>query len=363
MSDQIGVAIIGTGTIAQAHLRSLQQTEAGRAVAVFDVLTERAEATAKQFGIPYVAKSLEDLLARSDVDAVVVATPPFAHAEPTIKALEAGKHVLCEKPFALDPNEAERMVRTAEKAGKRLACGSGRQRYGTGPMRARAMIDAGELGDVYHVRSTSFRFRGRPGHHIFQQSAWFLDKERAGGGVVMDHAVYTIDLVLWLLGNPKVTSVVAQMRQIVEEPPSGGVKQDVEDHVVVMMQCEGGKAGIVEAAWVANMDEADGLWAIGTKAGLRFDPLRKITAQRVEVPPEQRMGVLGEESYRAVTEKVLPFETPMPPWMGPGITQKFVEALVEGKEPMTPGRDALEVTRVIDAAYRSVREQKAVALV
>jgi predicted dehydrogenase len=362
LPDPIGVAIIGTGTIAQSHLRTLAQTQAGKAVAVFDVMADRAEATAKQFGIPHVAASLEELLARPDVHAVVVATPPFAHADPTIKALEAGKHVLCEKPFALEPNEAERMVRAAEKAGKFLACASGRNRYALGPTRARALIDAGELGDVYHVRSTSFRFRGRPGHHIFPQSAWFLDKQRAGGGVVMDHAVYTIDLVLWLLGNPKVTSVVAQMRQITEEPPAGGVKQDVEDHVVVMMQCEGGKAGIVEAAWVANMDEADGLWAIGTKAGLRFDPLRKITAQRIEVPPEQRMGVLGEESYRAVTEKVLPFEMPAAPWMGPDIAKPFVEAIAEGREPMTPGRDALEVTRVIDAAYRSVREQKAVAL-
>src|SRR5688500_19396757 len=152
MMEQLGIAIIGTGTIAQAHLRSLQQTPGGKAVPVFDVLADRAEATAKQFGIPYVAKSLEDLLSRPEVDAVVVATPPFAHADPTIKALEAGKHVLCEKPFALDPKEAERMVRTAEKAGKYLACASGRNRFTTGPTRAHAMIEAGEPGDVYHVR-------------------------------------------------------------------------------------------------------------------------------------------------------------------------------------------------------------------
>jgi len=362
MAEIVGIGIIGTGRIAQSHLRTLQQTPQAKVVAVYDVLTDRAEATAKQFAIPNVAKTLEEMLAREDIQAVVVATPPFAHADPTIKALEAGKHVLCEKPFALDPAEAERMVRTSERVGRFLACASARNRYGMGPNRARQMLDAGELGDVYHVRSTSFRFRGRPGHHIFPQSAWFLDRQRAGGGVIMDFAVYTIDLVLWLLGNPKVNSVSAQMRQIVEEPPAGGVKQDVEDHVALFMQCEGGKAGIVEASWVANMDDADGLIVLGTKAGLRFDPLRKVTPVRVEVPPERRMGVLGEDTYVAHVEKAFPFEFPQPPGFGPDITKHFVEAIAQGRQPMTPGRDALEVTRVIDAAFRSAREQRVVAL-
>jgi predicted dehydrogenase len=231
-------------------------------------------------------------------------------------------------------------------------------------MTARRMIDEGELGEVYHVRSTSFRFRGRPGHHIFPQSQWFLDKQRAGGGVMMDFAVYTIDLVLWLLGNPKVLSVTSSMRQITEEPPPAGVDQDVEDHVVVMMQCEGGKAGLVEASWIANMDDADGLFVLGTKAGLKFDPLRKVTPRRLEVPADQRMGgVIGDESYAATTEKVLAFEFPRPVGFGADITKQFVEAVAEGKPPMTPGRDALEVTRVIEAAYRSARDQRAVALV
>jgi predicted dehydrogenase len=362
MADQIGVGIIGTGTIAQSHLRSLASAQRGRAVAVFDVLGERAEATARQFDIPYIASSVEDLLGRREVEAVIVCTPPFAHAEPTIAALEAGKHVLCEKPFTLDPSEAERMVGAAERAGRFLACASARNRLSQGALKARAMLDAGELGDVYHVRSTALRFRGRPGHHIFTQSAWFLDQRRAGGGAMMDIAVYQIDLTLWLLGNPRVLAVMAQTRQFADEAPPAGVTQDVEDHVVVMMQCEGGRVGLVESAWIANMDEADGLYVFGTKAGLKFDPLRKITARRVDVPPAQRRGVLGDETYVPVTEKVLPFERPSGPGFGSDVTSAFVEALAEGRPPMTPGRDALEVTRVIDAAYRSAHEQRAVAL-
>src|SRR5579859_2171177 len=229
---KIGIGIVGTGTIAQSHLNSLRTSENGHAVAVFDVLGDRAEATAKQFGIPYVAATIEDLLSRPEVDAVIVCTPPFAHVAPTLAALEAGKHVLCEKPFALDPKEAALMVATADRVGRFLACASARNRYSASQTEARAMLDAGELGDVYYVRSSQIRFRGRPGHHIFPQSKWFLDKERAGGGAMMDIAVYQIDSVLWLLGNPKVLSVSAQLRQITEEASPADAPQNVEDHVV-----------------------------------------------------------------------------------------------------------------------------------
>ncbi len=357
----VGIGIIGTGTIAQAHLQSLQSSTRGRAVAVYDVLADRAEETAKRFGIPYAASSLDDLLARPEVDGVIVCTPPFAHAEPTIKALEAGKHVLCEKPFALDPAEAEQMVKTAERTGTFLACASARDRYGMAQTRAHEMVENGELGDVYHVRSSFFRFRGRPGHHIFPQSTWFLDRSRAGGGVMMDLAVYTIDSVIWLLGSPRVLSVTAQMRQITEEPPTRA-KQDVEDHVIIMLQCEGGKSGLVEAAWVANMDGADGLYVFGTKAGLRFNPLRKITPQRVEMAPSQRHGFIGDEVYAPVEARVFPYEFGGATGGGGDVTKPFVDNIAEGRQPMTPGRDALVVTRVINAAYKSASEHRSVSL-
>ena len=138
------------------------------------------------------------------------------------------------------------------------------------------------------------------------------------------------------MGNPKVISVMAPVRQISQEPPPAGITQDVEDHVVIMIYCEGGKVGMVESAWVANIEDADGLFVFGTKAGLKFDPLTKITAQRVDVPPSQRRGVLGDDLYVPVTEKVLPFERPTLPGQGGNVTGAFVEAVAEGRQPMTP---------------------------
>lgn len=357
---KVRLGVIGTGTIANVHATGMKGYPGGEIVAVFDVLGDRARAYAEKWDVPFVAGSVEELVARPDVDAVVVCTPPFAHMEPTIKALAAGKHVLCEKPFALDPAEAERMVQTAERAGKFLACASARNRTSAAQRKARAMMESGELGDVYHVRWSRWRFRGRPGHHIFPESKWFLDMGRAGGGAMMDIAVYQIDSVLWLLGNPRVTSVMASMRQITEEPPPPGVAQDVEDHVVIMIGCEGGKSGIVETAWVANMTKADGLFVFGTKAGLRFDPLTKITAHRAE--GEQRTAWMGEETYRAVEEQVLLTPDAYAEDFG-NVTQQFVNAIAAGRQPYTSGRDALEVTRVIAAAYESVKSGRMVALV
>ncbi|TAK24624.1 MAG: Gfo/Idh/MocA family oxidoreductase [Chloroflexota bacterium] len=357
------IGIIGTGTIANSHATALQNYPGGEIVAVFDVLGDRAQAYAEKWHVPNVCTSIGQLLAMKEVDAVIVSTPPFAHAEPTMKALQAGKHVLCEKPFALDPNEAQRMVQIADRSGKFLACASARNRCDAAQRKAHEMMESGELGDVYHVRSSRWRFRGRPGHHIFPDSHWFLDMQRAGGGAMMDIAVYQIDTVLWLLGNPKVTSVMASMKQFTEEPPTGGIKQDVEDHVVIMIAAEGGKSAIVEAAWVANMKGADGFYMFGTKAGLRFDPLTKITAAPVTAADGlQKTSWMGSESFRAVEEQILLTPDNYNQDFG-SVTQQFVDAIAAGRQPYTPGKDALEITRVIHAAYESVKSGKMVALV
>jgi len=146
MPKTLGVAIIGTGTIANQHARSLSRHEPARMVAVFDVLGDRAREFGDRWQIPNVTKDLSDVLSRDDVDAVIVSTPPYAHMEATIAALEAGKHVLCEKPFALDPAEAERMTETAERTGKFLSVASARQRCGAAMRRAHDLAASGTLG-------------------------------------------------------------------------------------------------------------------------------------------------------------------------------------------------------------------------
>ncbi len=344
--DQLGIGIIGTGRIAHSHLRSLANHLPSRVLTVFDVLQDRAEAFAQEFSIPSVSRSLDALLARPDVGAVIVATPPYAHAAPTIAALKAGKHVLCEKPFSLSVAEAEEMVRTAEETGRFLAVCSARNRHADGARRARELVAAGELGDIYHARSSAFRVRGRPGIDMFTDATWFIDKTRAGGGALIDIGVYQIDMLLWLLGNPRVTSVLATSYQGIGDPPPPGVTQTVEDHAVIMMRCDNGASGVLEIAWASNITDSNTFIVLGTKAGLLLNPLRKVTAGPDRKPIEERL---------------IPDEGPESRGFG-RVTTAFVEDVLAGRQPWTSGRDALEVTRVIDAAYRSIETQQPVVL-
>jgi predicted dehydrogenase len=348
MPEQLGIAIVGTGHIANSHMRSLAQYPRARVVGVFDVLGDRAREFATQWSIPFVAGELGELLERKDVDAVIVSTPPFAHMEPTIASLEAGKHVLCEKPFALDPDEAERMTQTAERVGRYLAVCSARRRCGAAMRKAHELSTSGQLGDVYYVRDTQLRVRGRPGIDILKDTHWFLDSRRAGGGALIDIGVYEIDAMLWLLGNPKVKTVLCQTKMGIGTPAPEPLKQDVEDHAVVMFTCENGAAGTLEIAWSSNISGANTMLVFGTRGGLRFGPLTYIQPGTID-------------PRRAVEERVLNVEDGSTQGFG-DVSQQFVDAVLAGRQPYTPARDALEVTRVMHAAYEAARTGKAVQL-
>lgn len=345
--DSLGIGIVGCGRIAHSHLRSVTSHKHAKAVAVLDVLPDRAEAMAKEFGVPNVCPDLDSMLSLPELDAVIVCTPPVAHAEPTLAALAAGKHVLCEKPFALDVREAEQMTSAADKAGKWLAVCSARSRCGAAARKAHQLIQDGALGTPYHIRSSSFRQRGRPGIDFWQDATWFQDKSKAGGGTVMDLGVYQIDLMLWLMGNPKVKSVLATTYQGVGAPPPPGVKQDVEDHVTALLVLDNGASAVLEQGWSTNMSGADGLMIWGSKAGLRFRPLTMISEPLVD-------GKLTET-------RVLDVDDHDNTGYG-DVTAAFINAVLAGKEPFTPARDALEVTKVIDAIYRSAETGQAVSL-
>jgi predicted dehydrogenase len=350
MPESLGVAIVGTGTIANQHARSLSRHAPARMVAVYDVLGDRAQEFAARWQVPHVTKSLEDVVRRDDVDAAIVATPPFAHMEPTIALLEGGKHVLCEKPFALDPSEAQKMTETAERTEKYLAVASARLRCGAAMRRAQHLAATGQLGEVYHVRSSQFRVRGRPGIDILKDVHWFIDSQRAGGGALIDIGVYQIDALLWLLGNPRVKTVLCTNKMGIGDPAPPPLKQDVEDHSVLMFTCQNGASGILEITWSSNIAGADALLVFGTKAGLRFDPLTYIEPGRLN-------------PRRGVEERVLPPGVEDGSTEGFGsVSQQFVDAILDGRQPYTPARDGLEVTRVMHAAYESARTGRAVEL-
>jgi predicted dehydrogenase len=370
VADPVRVGIVGAGAIAAWHVGAVREHGDADVVSVFDIDATRARAFKDAWGIREVSTSLDQLVNSDTVDAVLVCTPPNSHVGPAVSALEAGKHVLCEKPFAVDVADAQTMARVATTASGSLACASSRLRFSPAQQAARKMIDNYELGDVYHVRLTSWRLRLRPGHHFLPRSTWFLNRAIAGGGVIMDVGVYAIDSALWLLGDPEVLSVTAQTRRISEVAPPEGVTHDVEDHAVIMIQCEGGKSAVIETSWVSNMTPADGLIVLGTQAGLRFDPLTKITARRLqdgaEDPMVQWFTAMGGDRngngyFRAVEEPLFPY--PDFARADPNaVTNRFLEDIRAGAQPQTSPEESLKITRVIDAAYRSAAEGIGVSL-
>jgi predicted dehydrogenase len=164
----------------------------------------------------------------------------------------------------------------------------------------------------------------------------------------MDIGVYRIDILLALLGHPKVTSVLCTTKMGIGDVPPDSPEQDVEDHATLMFTCENGASGLLESAWSSNMAGADALVAFGTKAGLRFDPLTLIYPGRVNTqrPMEERLLRGEDRDYQGFGD----------------ISQQFVDGVLAGRQPLTPAREALEVTRVMSAAYESARTGKAVVL-
>ncbi|GIV20222.1 MAG: dehydrogenase [Armatimonadota bacterium] len=235
MSNQIlRVGLIGAGGIGRTHLASYERVREAQIVAVTDIHEETARAAAQQVGAE-VFRSAQEMLERSELDAVDICTPPVAHLEAALLAIEKGLHVLCEKPLAHHPDAARRMVQAAEARGVKLMTAFC-HRFHPPIVALKRLIDAGELGDIVMFRN---RFAG-PFKGV--EERWFSDKEVAGGGVLMDTSVHSIDLFRFLVGE--VARVQAVTRQT--NPAIG----EVEDTAIVLLSTSDKRMGVVEASWV-----------------------------------------------------------------------------------------------------------------
>lgn len=333
--ERVKIGIIGAGMIAhRSHAEAFQQVPEAEVVAVADVDTKRAKEFAEKYQIPQVFSSFEELLAKGGVDAVSVALPVFLHAPATIAALEAGKHVLCEKPMARTGAEAQAMVDAARKSGYKLAV-YWRNRFGARAIKAKQMIDAGELGQIYYARTVGLRWRGRPGFdtRMARFGRWFGSKEQAGGGALMDIGGYNLDLVLGLLGFPRIRSASAITWRAIDRERADREGYDVEDMAVGLIRLEGGEAISVESSFAGNLDEPNGTWLFGTKAGLRLEPF---TLYR------------DKDGEKSVTDVDAADVTPLSP------TRQFVEAILHDRPiAICSGEEALIVTKVQEMLYRS----------
>jgi predicted dehydrogenase len=187
MSRLLRVGVVGVGTIGIYHLETYLSCRKARVVAIADVKEDLVKSVASKYGIERFFTDYRDILALKDIDAVSVCTPPFAHAHVTCDTAAAGKHVLCEKPMAMNAEEAKRMVEACKRAGVKLGVCHSRVRFNLAAEMARKYVLSGKLGTVYYGRFSRFRRRGRPGLDILESSKWFLDSSKAGGWNIDRH--------------------------------------------------------------------------------------------------------------------------------------------------------------------------------
>ena len=199
MEKKLRIGIIGTGTMAQRHIGALRTDPRVDLCAVCDQNLERAQGVARQYGVPGCYGDYRELLKDESIDAVTVVTPTFTHKTIVLDALQAGKHVMCEKPPALTVQDTQACIDAARAAGKLLMYGFV-YRFNQNIRFLKDYVDSGAMGDIYAVDVTRVQ-------RCSQLGGWFVDKSRSGGGQLMDAAIHQVDAALYLMGRPAIKSV------------------------------------------------------------------------------------------------------------------------------------------------------------
>lgn len=341
------IGIVGTGGIATGrHIPAFQAMKKEKAVlkAVYDIDFARAETVASTFDIPGVFSDYKEFL--EAVDAVVICTPNKFHAELAVQALEAGCHVLCEKPMALSAAEGEKMLEAAKLAGKHLSIGF-HYRFMNESQAAKRLILDGALGEPVVARVQALRRRKVPGWGVF------TNKTLQGGGSLMDYGCHLLDLTMWLMDFPKVTEVVGAAYDKVSKLPDltnqwGDIDAEtfeVDDHLTGYIRFENGATLLLETSWAANIPEDKETVSLsGTAGGLEVFPLRLNQAKNGMLLDSTPYWISGDGSV----------DVPQ--------ALNFVDSCLGLAEPVVKAEEALETTRVIEALYLSAAKGTALKL-
>ena len=270
--DKTRVGIIGVGQIGKAHVKRYSEIDSVEMVAVVDIDEAEANRVAAVYGIPNVYTDFRELLQRDDMVAVDVCLHNNFHMPMTVAALEAGKHVYCEKPMAGAYIDAETMYRAAQETGQMLSIQLNTL-YAKETKAAKALIDEGHLGKVYHARSTGFRRRGRPFVDGYG-SASFVQKQISAGGALYDMGVYHIARMLYLLGNPEVQRISGKIYQEtdVDAARRASSGYNVEELGLGFVRLQDGITLDIIEAWAIHLDNIEGSTIVGSQGGVRLEP-------------------------------------------------------------------------------------------
>ncbi len=355
MSDKIKVGIIGCGGIANGkHMPSLKQLSDVEMVAFCDIVEEKAINAAKAYGTPdaKVYTDYKKILEDPDIISVHVCTPNKSHSFITIDALNAGKHVLCEKPMAKTAAEAEKMLEAAKKSGKLLTIGY-QGRFNPDVQYMKKVADAGELGDMYLAKPHAIRRRAVPTWGVF------LNEDEQGGGPLIDIGTHALDMTLWIMNNYKPKYAVGTTyKKLNDQTDTANIFGEwkpeeftVEDSAFGFVVMENGATIILESSWALNtLDVGEVRTTIcGTKAGIdncegvRINRVRagKMTIER----PELGAGGVAFFDGTSCSPEVMEQKV-------------FYSAIKNGTPLVTLPEQALVVSQILEAIYVSAKTGK-----
>jgi len=239
----IKVAIIGTGAISTAHIEAyLQFSDRCKITALCDLYPEKAEAKRTQYGLDAKVVSDHRELLDGDIDLVSICLPPYVHAPVTIDFLNAGSHVIVEKPMASSLKECDEMIEAAQRSGKLLSV-IAQNRFRGPIMKLKQVLDSGLAGKILHAQVDSYWWRGHCYYDLWWRGTW----EKEGGGPTLNHAVHHIDGLLWMLGRPG--EVKAYMSNVAHD------NAEVEDLSIAILKYPNGALGQITSSVVHHGEE------------------------------------------------------------------------------------------------------------
>lgn len=340
----IHVGMIGAGAIAQDHCRGVGRHPNAEMVAVADVSKKRATKLAKAFGMGKVFTQWEELVADPELDAVAIALPNYLHAPVATAALRSGKHVILDKPFAMNLKEAKAVVAAARKARKVMMVGMN-QRYRPESQTLRALVERGELGEVYHGKAKWLRRSGCPSF-----GTWFGEKKLAGGGCLLDIGVHMLDLCLFLMDNWKPEAVTGQIytkfgnRGLGEGGWGQSDKEkrftfDVDDFASGLIKFKDGATVELNVSWALHQADPNnmGVELYGTEAGASAYPKARIYRSgrkkgEYEVVEPQNVAIPLPHANRQMN---------------------WIDAILKQAKPLCTLQQALLIQQILDAVYKS----------
>lgn len=341
------LGIIGAGFIADVHITSLRMIPGVEVVALADIDAKRGRKICKKFGIKQYFTDYKDMLKLKDLDMVHVGLPNFLHAKVGLDVLKSGRHVVIEKPLALTLSECDRLIELSAK--KKLVVGYAEELcYAPKFVHAKQVADQGGIGDVFFVKQEE--------KHSGAYSPWFYQVNKAGGGILMDMGCHSIECCRWLLGKPQATAVYAHMDKYVHHKTEW--KSQVEDHVVMHIEFANGATALVESAWTLKGGMSSKMEMHGTGGVIRTNLL------------QEGMGLIiySEKGYGTGDDRKEQTGWHMPDWEWhwnngyPQEDRDFIEAAINGRQPIETAQDGRAVLEIMLAGYQSAATGKKVSL-